>query len=66
MNWLRCASVARLPEGFAPPEYLPESTPCPSGEKTICESPSRSQAGITSASIFRRSSEYCGWFETGR
>ena len=40
------------------------STPCPSGDQTIWEIPSRSHSGITSASGPRHSIEYCGWLDT--
>ena len=38
--------------------------PCASGLQTICESPSSSQAGTTSASMTRHSMEYSGWLLT--
>ena len=52
--------------GGSPGGYLPVSTPCASGDHTICEIPSRSHSGITSASGARHSIEYCGWLETQR
>ena len=55
----------RLPSGGGSPgRYLPVSTPCASGEKTICEIPFAAQSGMTSRSGPRQSSEYCGWLET--
>ena len=44
--------------------YLPVSTPCASGDQTICEMPCSSQNGISSASGARQIMLYCGWEET--
>jgi hypothetical protein len=60
MNTLRALSAARVPAGRFPPRYFPVSAPCASGLHTICETPSRRDTGITSASIPRRSRLYCG------
>src|ERR1700722_16771162 len=49
---------------FAPGRYLPDSTPCASGDQTICEMSFSWQKGMTSFSGLRQSSEYCGWLET--
>ena len=58
------SSVAREPAGGGwPGRYLPVSTPCAIGDQTICEMPSSSQVGTTSASMTRHSIEYCGWLE---
>ena len=57
--------MARLPAGSsAPLVYLPVSTPCATGDQTICEMPSSFEVGTTSSSMTRQSSEYSGWFET--
>ena len=50
--------------GCSPGLYLPVSTPCASGDQTICEIPLRSHSGISSASGPRQSAEYCGWLDT--
>ncbi len=68
-RWIMSApplsSVARVPSGGAcPGSYLPLSTPWATGDQTICETPSSSLAGTTSASMTRQSIEYCGWLET--
>ncbi len=52
--------------GGSPGAYFPVSTPCASGDHTICEICSRSHSGITSFSGARHSIEYCGWLETQR
>ena len=39
------------------------STPCATGDQTICEMPSSRDVGTTSPSMTRHSIEYCGWFE---
>ena len=52
--------------GCSPGRYLPVSTPCAIGEKTICPMPSFSHSGMTSASMTRHSMLYCGWFDTIR
>ena len=55
----------RLPAGGGSPGlYLPVSTPCASGDQTICEIPCCAQSGMTSRSGPRHSIEYCGWLET--
>jgi hypothetical protein len=41
----------QCPMGFSPGVYLPVSTPCASGDQTICEIPCSSQRGISSASV---------------
>src|ERR1041385_3263061 len=67
MAWLMAADVARVPAGAGTfGWYLPESTPCASGDQTICEMPFFAQSGITFASGRRQSSEYCGWLDTKR
>ena len=59
------SDVARDPSGGGSPGlYLPVSTPCASGDQTICEIPFAAQSGITSASGTRQSIEYCGCDET--
>ena len=64
MSWPPLVSVAREPSGTgAPGRYLPVSTPCATGDQTICDSPSSREAGTTSSSMTRHSIEYCGWFE---
>ena len=50
----------------APGTYLPDSTPCASGDQTICEIPFAAQRGMTASSGLRQSSEYCGWLDTKR
>ena len=50
--------------GGSPGLYLPVSTPCASGDQTICEIPLAAHSGITSCSGTRQSIEYCGWLET--
>ena len=58
------SSVARDPAGGAwPGLYLPVSTPCATGDQTICDTPSSADVGTTSPSMTRHSAEYCGWFE---
>ena len=47
-----------------PGSYLPLSTPCASGDQTICEIPCSAQSGKTSSSGARQSIEYCGCEET--
>ena len=59
----RCAA-RESSGGGSPGRYLPVSTPCASGDQTICEIPFAAQSGITSRSGSRQSSEYCGWLET--
>ena len=61
--------VARVARGVpaaarSPGRYLPVSTPCASGDQTICEIPFAAQSGKTSLSGARQSIEYCGWLET--
>ena len=59
------SEVMRLSAGAGSPGlYLPLSTPCASGEKTIWEMPFSAQSGMISTSGPRQSSEYCGWLET--
>jgi hypothetical protein len=50
----------------SPGRYFPVSTPCASGDQTICEICSRSHSGISCASGARHSIEYCGWLEAQR
>ena len=50
--------------GPSPGRYLPVSTPCASGDHTICPMPFAAQNGNTSSSGPRKSSEYCGCDET--
>ncbi len=52
--------------GWAPGLYLPVSTPCASGDQTICETPLAADSGMTFCSGRRCSREYCGWLETKR
>ena len=60
-----CSELIRLSAGGGSPgAYLPVSTPCASGDQTICEMPFAAQSGITSRSGPRQSIEYCGWLET--
>ncbi len=49
---------------WAPSLYLPVSTPCASGDQTICETPFAADRGMTFSSGCRCSREYCGWLET--
>ena len=57
--------VARVPCGGGwSGSYLPVSTPCPSGDQTICDMPFSAHSGITSSSGSRQTSEYWGWLET--
>jgi hypothetical protein len=42
---------------------LPVSTPCASGDQTICEIPCSRRAGSPRPPA-RQSAEYCGWLET--
>ena len=59
--------VALVPWASASPGlYFPVSTPCASGDQTICDMPLALQSGMISFSGFRQSSEYCGWLETKR
>ena len=62
---LRFSSAARLPGGRTPFEYFPVSTPWASGLNTHWPTPSRRDAGSTSASIRRSSRLYSGWLTTG-
>src|SRR5205085_12572016 len=50
--------------GCSPGLYLPVSTPCASGDQTICEIPCSAQKGISSASGARQIMLYCGCEET--
>ena len=61
---LRRASARVSAGGGSPGRYLPVRTPCASGDQTICEMPFAAQSGMTSSSVPRRSSEYCGWLDT--
>src|SRR5580698_9994010 len=47
-------------------EYFPDSTPCASGDHTICEIPLSRHSGMTFSSGLRYSIEYCGWLDTNR
>src|ERR1700716_3313486 len=67
MGWPIVSWLAREPGGRAAPgTYLPDSTPCASGDQTICEIPFVAQRGMTASSGLRQSSEYCGWLDTKR
>jgi len=49
--------LARVSSGIlAPGLYLPEMTPCASGDHTICETPFFAQSGMTFSSGLRHSS----------
>ena len=58
-------AAARVPSSQpSPGRYFPLSTPCASGDQTIWETPSSREAGMTSRSGSRWSSEYSGCEET--
>src|ERR1700733_4255518 len=64
-NPLIDGSAARLSVGAgARGSYLPVSTPCASGDQTICEIPDFEQSASSAFSGSRCSREYCGWLET--
>jgi hypothetical protein len=50
--------------GCSPGLYLPVSTPCASGDHTICEMPCFLQKRMSSASGARQSMLYCGCDDT--
>ena len=62
LSLLARESAGRLEPGV----YFPDSTPCASGDQTICETPLAAQRGMTSRSGLRQSMEYCGWLDTKR
>ena len=62
-NRSKCGDAARESAG-RPWRYLPVSTPRPSGDQGSRPSPSAAQAGSTSRSMPRSSSEYSTWAAT--
>ena len=59
INWPMVSLLARESVGtFALGRYLPDNTPCASGDQTICEIPFLTHSGMTVSSGRRQSSEY--------